>query len=132
MDEKRETQLLRRKLDSGTDFFLTQPVYDVESVKRFLEAYSDGNGALGKPILVGILPIFGSRHANFLHNEVPGISIPEDLRKRIEAAGDAGPQEGVKIAVEIIEQVRTWAQGVYLMPQFSRYDLSAEIIEAVK
>jgi methionine synthase I (cobalamin-dependent)/5,10-methylenetetrahydrofolate reductase len=132
IDEKRETQLLRRKLDSGTDFFLTQPVYDVESVKRFLEAYSDGNDALGKPILVGILPIFGSRHANFLHNEVPGISIPEALRKRIEAAGDNGPQEGVKIAVEIIEQVKPWAQGVYLMPQFSRYDLSAEIIEAVK
>jgi homocysteine S-methyltransferase len=87
---------------------------------------------LGRPILVGILPIFGSRHANFLHNEVPGITIPEVMRKRIEAAGDNGPQEGVKIAVEIIEQVKPWAQGVYLMPQFSRYDLSAEIIETVQ
>jgi homocysteine S-methyltransferase len=63
---------------------------------------------------------------------VPGISIPDALRKRTEEAGDDGPQEGVKIAVEIIEQVKPWAQGVYLMPQFSRYDLSAEIIEAVK
>ena len=132
VDEKRETQLLKRKLDSGTDFFLSQPVYDADTAKRFLETYANGNGVLEKPVLVGILPIFGTRHANFLHNEVPGITIPEPLRKRIEAAGDDGPKEGVKIAVEIIEQVKTWAQGVYLMPQFSRYDLSAEIIEAVK
>lgn len=131
-DEARETQLLKRKLDSGTDFFLTQPVYDPKTAKRFLEAYADGNGTLDKPVLVGIMPIFGTRHANFLHNEVPGITIPEALRKRIDAAGDDGPKEGVKIAVEIIEQVKPWAQGVYLMPQFSRYDLSAEIIEAVK
>jgi homocysteine S-methyltransferase len=131
VNNERETQLLKRKLDSGTDFFLTQPVYDPETAKRFLDMYSNGNGQIDKPILVGILPIYGSKHANFLHNEVPGITIPEELRKRIEAAGDNGPQEGVKIAVEIIEQVRPWAQGIYLMPQFSRYDLSAEIIEAV-
>ncbi len=132
IDEVRETQLLKRKLDSGTDFFLTQPVYDPEAARRFLEAYANGNGKLDKPVLVGILPIYGARHANFLHNEVPGITIPEALRKRIEDAGDDGPQEGVKIAVEIIEKVRPWAQGIYLMPQFSRYDLSAEIIEALK
>lgn len=132
VDAQRETRLLKRKLDSGTDFFLTQPIYDPDSAKRFLESYANGNGPLGKPVLVGILPIFGTRHANFLHNEVPGISIPEVLRQRIEAAGNDGPKEGVKIAVEIIEQVKPWAQGVYLMPQFSRYDLSAEIIEAIK
>jgi homocysteine S-methyltransferase len=132
LDTAREIQLLKRKLDSGTDFFLTQPVYDPEMANQFVVAYAKGNGAVGKPILVGILPIYGNRHANFLHNEVPGISIPDALRKRIEDAGDDGPQEGVKIAVEIIEAVKPWAQGVYLMPQFSRYDLSAEIIEAVK
>lgn len=131
-DEVRENQLLRRKLDSGADFFLTQPVYDPDSAKRFLDAYASGNGAVGKPILVGILPVFGSRHASFLHNEVPGITIPETLRKRIEAAGENGPKEGVKIAVEIIERIKPWAQGIYLMPQFGRYDLVAEIIETVK
>lgn len=130
-DEARETQLLRRKLDSGADFFLTQPVYEPDAAKHFLDAYASGNRAVGKPILVGILPIFGSRHASFLHNEVPGITIPEALRKRIEAAGESGPQEGVKIAVEIIEKIKPWAQGIYLMPQFGRYDLVAEIIEKI-
>ncbi|MGH2582903.1 MAG: methylenetetrahydrofolate reductase, partial [Anaerolineales bacterium] len=131
-DKSRETQLLRRKLINGADFFLTQPVYDPISAKRFLDTYADGNGALEKPLLVGILPLFGSRHSNFLHNEVPGIEIPDEIRLRIERAGDKAPAEGVRIAVELIEQIRPWAQGIYLMPAFNRYDLAAEIIEAIK
>jgi homocysteine S-methyltransferase len=83
---------------------------------------------------VGILPLISVKHANFLHNEVPGISIPEETRKRIEAAGDAerGIKAGVEIAVELVEQVKAWAGGVYIMPQFHKYDMVAEIIEAVK
>jgi 5,10-methylenetetrahydrofolate reductase len=131
-DEAREMQLLKRKLVNGADFFLTQPVYEPKVAKAFLENYVSGNGGLDKPILVGILPLFGTRHANFLHNEVPGISIPDDIRARIEAAGDKAAAEGVKIAVELIEEIRPWAQGIYLMPAFGRYDLAAEIIEAVK
>jgi homocysteine S-methyltransferase len=131
-DHARETQLLRRKLVSGADFFLTQPVYDSVSAKKFMDAYIDGNGVFEKPILVGILPLFGKRHANFLHNEVPGIEIPDEIRERVEQAGENAPAEGVKIAVELIEQVRPWAHGIYLMPAFGRYDLAAEIIEAIR
>ncbi|MEX1071980.1 MAG: bifunctional homocysteine S-methyltransferase/methylenetetrahydrofolate reductase [Anaerolineales bacterium] len=131
-DAGRETQLLKRKLVNGADFFLTQPVYDPDAAKAFLDNYVNANGGVDKPLLVGILPLFGTRHANFLHNEVPGISIPDQIRARIEAAGDKAAQEGVKIAVELIEQIRPWAQGIYLMPAFNRYDLASEIIEAVK
>ncbi|MEX1246975.1 MAG: methylenetetrahydrofolate reductase, partial [Anaerolineales bacterium] len=131
-DEAREAQLLKRKLASGTDFFLTQPVYEPEQAKRFLENYTNGNDSIEKPVLVGILPLYGTKHANFLHNEVPGISIPDNIRARLEAAGEDGPHEGVRIAIELIEQIRPWAQGIYLMPQFNRYDLVSEIIEAVK
>jgi len=131
-DLKRETQLLKRKLANGADFFLTQPVYDPQAAKDFLEAYASQHGEVGKPILVGILPLFGTRHASFLHNEVPGIEIPDGIRARIEAAGSDGPREGVRIAIELIEQIRPWAQGVYLIPAFGRYDLAAEIVEAIK
>jgi len=131
-DPKREAQLLKRKLANGADFFLTQPVYDPGAAKAFFEAYAAVNGGVGKPILVGILPLFGTRHANFLHNEVPGIQIPDAMRARIEAAGSDGPKEGVRIAIELIEAVRPWAQGVYIIPAFGRYDLAAEIIEAIK
>ncbi len=131
-DPKREIELLRRKLRAGADFFLTQPVYQPKLVEDFLEKYSAEHGPLDKPIFVGILPLYGARHAAFLHNEVPGISIPDKLRKRIDKAGDNAPQEGVQIAIELIEQIRPWAQGVYLMPAFNRYELAAQVIEAVK
>jgi len=69
------------------------------------------------------------RHAAFLHNEVPGISIPEVYRQRMENAGEKSAWEGVRIALELIEQIKPWSNGIYLMPQFNRYDLAAEIIE---
>jgi homocysteine S-methyltransferase len=71
------------------------------------------------------------RHANFLHNEVPGIFIPDETRKRIEQAGEQGAKVRVEVAVELIDQLKTWANGVYIMPQFHKFDMVAEIIEKV-
>jgi methionine synthase / methylenetetrahydrofolate reductase(NADPH) len=127
-----EIKNLKRKLKAGTDFFLTQPIYDAQKARAFLQRYAEETGApLDKPVLVGILPLASARHANFLQNEVPGIVIPESTMERINAAGSASA-EGVKIAIELIQQIKGWAQGVYIMPQFNRYDLVAEIIEASK
>jgi methionine synthase / methylenetetrahydrofolate reductase (NADH) len=132
-DEENEIKNLKRKLKAGADFFLTQPIYDSEKAKAFLDKFAESNGTpLDKPILVGILPLVSVKHANFLHNEVPGIIITEETRARMENAGEGAGREGIRIAAELIEQVKTWAQGVYIMPQFHRYDLVAEIIEAVK
>ena len=121
-----------RKLQAGVDFFLTQPVFTAEEGPAFLEKYAARHPPLDRPVLVGILPLVSARHASFLHNEVPGVSIPEQARRRMEMAGEAGAKVGVELAVELIEAVKPWAQGVYLMPQFSRYDLVAEIIEKCK
>ena len=129
---EREIKILRRKLSNGADFALTQPVYQPEIATEFLRRYSDQFGKLEIPVLVGILPLYSSRHAAFLHNEVPGILIPENTLQRIEKVGDKAPQEGVRIAVELVEQIKDWGQGVYIMPAFSRYDLAAEIIEAIQ
>lgn len=131
-DVDNEIKNLHRKVKAGADFFLTQPVYRAEDGPKLLEAYEAKHGKLNKPILVGILPLVGVKHANFLHNEVPGISIPDETRKRIEAAGDEGVKAGVEIAVELVEQIKAWAGGVYIMPQFHKYDMVAEIIEKVK
>ena len=89
---------------------------------------------MNQPILAGILPLVSVKHANFLHNEVPGIFIPDETRKRIESAGDAerGTQVGVEVAVELIDQLKAWAGGVYIMPQFHKFDMVAEIIEAIQ
>jgi methionine synthase I (cobalamin-dependent)/5,10-methylenetetrahydrofolate reductase len=129
---EREIKTLKRKLDAGADFFLTQPIYLSETGEAFLDTYAAAQSQLNKPILVGILPLVSLRHANFLQHEVPGVVIPQPALKRMEAAGEDGARVGVEIAVELIEKVKSWAQGVYLMPQFSRFDIMAEIIEAVK
>ncbi len=129
---EREIKVLRRKIANGADFALTQPVYQPEEAQAFLEHYKQLYGPLEIPVLVGILPLFSARHAAFLHNEVPGISIPSETLARIELAGQDAPREGVRIAAELVQEIKAWSQGIYIMPAFGRYDLVAEIIEAVR
>ena len=129
-DVEREVKVARRKVRAGVDFFLTQPIYEIAQAQRLLDAYASRYGALEAPLLVGILPLYGVRHARFLNHEVPGISIPGEIIERLERAGEDASHEGVRIAGELIEQVRSWAQGIYLMPAFNRYDLAAEVLEA--
>ena len=131
-DIDNEIKNLHRKVKAGADFFLTQPVYNPNDGPKILEAYEAKHGKLNNPILAGVLPLVSVRHANFLHHEVPGIFIPEGMRDRIEAAGEDGVQAGVEIAVELANQFKDWAGGVYIMPQFHKYDMVAEIIESIK
>jgi methionine synthase / methylenetetrahydrofolate reductase(NADPH) len=130
-DPIQEAKTLRKKLDAGADFILTQPVFEPAPAIRFLEKYCETFGLLTAPVLVGILPLYSVKHASFLHNEVPGISIPESIQVRIERAGENAPQEGVLLATELINALRQTVQGVYLMPPFGRYDLAADILDAV-
>jgi len=129
---EREIKVLRRKIANGANFALTQPVYQPDNALEFLELYEAQYGKLEIPVLVGVLPLYSVRHAAFLHNEVPGIVIPDEIRARIKMAGEVAPQEGVLIAAELVEGIKAWGQGIYVMPAFGRYDLAAEIIEATK
>jgi homocysteine S-methyltransferase len=101
-----------------------------------MEVFHDETGSeLDVPILAGVLPLSSARHARFLRNEVPGISIPDETFRRIERAGDGdtGWVEGASIASETITELRVaGVAGVYLMPQFGRYDRAAEIVETVR
>jgi methionine synthase / methylenetetrahydrofolate reductase (NADH) len=127
-----EIKNLYRKIKSGADFFLTQPIYEPEKARKFLDRYAAAHGKLDKPVLVGILPLVSLKHANFLHHEVPGIEIPDETLKRMERGGEKASHVGVELAVELIQSIKPWAQGTYIMPQFNRFDLIAEIVEAVK
>ncbi|HUI88576.1 MAG TPA: bifunctional homocysteine S-methyltransferase/methylenetetrahydrofolate reductase [Anaerolineales bacterium] len=131
-EPQQEIKNLRRKIRAGADFFLTQPIYRPEEGRGFFSAYEKQHGKLQQPVLVGILPLASLKHANFLNHEVPGISIPHPIIQRMEQAGEHAAEEGVHIAVELIQQIKPWAHGVYIVPQFSRFDLAAEIIEKVK
>ncbi len=131
-DPEREIKNLRRKLRAGADFALTQPVFEPEQAAAFLNRYRAEFGPLEIPVLVGILPLYGARHAAFLHNEVPGISIPDPIQDRLRRAGEAAPTEGVRIAGELIGALKPLVGGVYVMPAFSRYDLAAEVVESCR
>jgi methionine synthase I (cobalamin-dependent)/5,10-methylenetetrahydrofolate reductase len=129
LDLDREIELLRKKMDAGADFALTQPIYDPGVLEHFLNVYQTRYGTLELSVLVGILPLYGTRHAAFLHNEVPGINIPEAIRQRIVDAGDDAPQEGVRVAQRLLLDIQGMAQGTYIMPAFGRYDLIAGVVD---
>ena len=128
---KTEIRNLLRKRRSGADFFLTQPVFDskraVNVIKEIKNQTDDEF-----PVFVGLLPLASDRHALFLHHEVPGISIPEPIMTRMKKSGPSGAKEGIKIAVELADEMRHEFQGVYLMPAFNRFDYAAEIIDYIK
>ncbi len=135
-DLEREVKLLRTKVANGARFLLSQPVYGVEPLRAVLRAYAEASGAgLDVPVLVGILPLASARHARFLHNEVPGVVIPEAALARMERAGsgDGAWREGLSMAEELVEALRDeGVAGIYVMPQFGRYDRAAELVEAAK
>ena len=130
-DVEREIRLLRKKITSGADFVVTQPVFDVDQARRFLQRYRDRYGEVGVPIIAGVLPPASLRNAEFLHNEVPGIHVPDWVLDRMRSAAD-GRREGVRIAQEALEQLRALVQGVYVMPMLGNYGSAAEVIEVVK
>jgi len=128
-DPEREAELLAKKIRAGADFALTQPCFDPEAARSFLHKYRSGSETI--PLLLGIQPLYNARNAEFLHNEVPGIRIPQRYRDRMRASGDP-VSEGVAIALEIIEELRSDVQGIYIVPAFGRYDLAADILDAVR
>lgn len=121
-----ELERLHRKIEAGAQFVMTQPVYD----SRLIEALMERMGSWGIPVLMGILPLRSAKHADFLHNEVPGMSVPEDVRERMRRAGPEMIREGLTIAREALRAARHLVQGAYVMPPFGRYEAALEIIAA--
>ncbi len=127
----KEVRVLHKKIMAGADFALTQPIYETAPVEAFVERYQALYGPLRLPLLAGVLPLYSDRHAAFLHNEVPGIIIPEATRQRMAAAGANGAAEGVRLAQDLLGKLRGLVQGAYLMPPFGRYDLAAEVLDSI-
>jgi len=131
-DLDRELRVLDKKLTAGADFALGQAVFRPELIERFHTAYEQRFGESFKlPVIMGIMPLYSLRQARYLHNEVPGINIPDTIFKRLEDAGDDAPAEGVKIARELLRAVKDKVQGAYIIPALGRYHLAAEVVDAV-
>jgi len=127
LNYERELQRLKQKKEAGAEIVMTQPVYDPVVLERFLEDIAP----LNMPVLVGLLPLASYRNAEFLHNEVPGMQVPEAVRERMRLAGTGAQarKEGVAIAREMLAAVRSRVAGAYIMPPLERYELALEVVD---
>ena len=130
----REWDRLEQKLAAGAHLVMTQPLYDTAQVEAMLgEARRRfGPGGFPVPVLLGILPLQSSRHAEFLHNEVPGITIPESTRAAMRRAGEAAAEVGLETALALLRDVGDAVAGTYVMPSFGRYEQAAELVRRLR
>ncbi len=133
-DGAAEWERLERKIGAGADLVMTQPLYSTEQVAAMDAEARRRFGPRGFPIpvLLGILPLQSARHAEFLHNEVPGITIPPEARAEMAAAGDRGAEVGLELALRLLDDVRELVDGTYLMPSFGRYEQAAELVRRIR
>jgi homocysteine S-methyltransferase len=128
-DLESEVDRLQRKADAGAHVVYTQPLFEQSAVDSAASACLK----VGLPLFVGVLPLRNARHCEFMHNEVPGIVIPEWLRKAMAEASDddVAREVGICEAQKLAGHVRAVAQGLYLMPPFGSHQIAERVMEAV-
>jgi homocysteine S-methyltransferase len=133
-DPDKEWSRLGRKLAAGADVIMTQPLYSVAQVEAMLARAREHFGERGFPVplLLGVLPLHSSRHAEFLHHEVPGITIPDEQRAAMHDAGERGAEAGLEMSMQLLGHVGSEVQGTYIMPSFGRYELAAELVRRLR
>lgn len=124
-----EMERLQRKADAGAHCVYTQPIFEWSYVEQAAEACRK----LNLPLLVGVLPLRSQRHAEFMHNEVPGIVIPERLRTLMANQPDdqSALATGIAEAQHLAKDLKSVAQGLYLMPPFGNHQIAEQVMEAV-
>ncbi|OME83176.1 bifunctional homocysteine S-methyltransferase/methylenetetrahydrofolate reductase [Paenibacillus sp. FSL A5-0031] len=121
-------QRLERKITSGADYIMTQPVYDPSLIERIAESTKH----LSVPVFIGIMPLASGRNAEYLHNEVPGIQLSDEVRQRMAGLeGEAGRAEGVQIAKELLDVALPHFNGIYLITPFMFYDMGVQLTKYV-
>ncbi|WP_339253064.1 bifunctional homocysteine S-methyltransferase/methylenetetrahydrofolate reductase [Sporosarcina sp. FSL W8-0480] len=127
----RAVKRLEQKIECGADYIITQPVYTKEKIIDIYEATKH----LDTPIFLGIMPLTNIRNAEFLHHEVPGIKLSDEVLERMRACGESrekATQEGITIAKELIDTAAKLFNGIYIITPFLRYDMSLELITHIK
>jgi homocysteine S-methyltransferase len=133
-DQAAEWDRLERKLAAGAQLVMTQPLYSIGQVETLVDEARRrfGRSGIPVPVLLGLLPLQSSRHAEFLHHEVPGITIPDETRAAMAAAGDRGSEVGLDQALALLLAVRELVSGTYLMPSFGRYEQCADLVRSIR
>jgi methionine synthase I (cobalamin-dependent)/5,10-methylenetetrahydrofolate reductase len=130
-DMDREATRLEQKIKEGCEVIFTQPLFEMTALEKFLQIIKPFQGTAR--IMLGIMPLRSKRHAEFLHYEVPGMSIPNWIQERIAKRTTIEEQstEGVAICVEFLKEAKSLVDGVYLMPPFKKYQMAVEILEKI-
>ncbi|WP_339995278.1 bifunctional homocysteine S-methyltransferase/methylenetetrahydrofolate reductase [Priestia aryabhattai] len=119
----RAVQRLEKKIDCGAHYFITQPLYSTKQIEQVYEATKH----LTTPVYIGIMPLTSARNARFIHHEVPGIKLSEDILERMDATGNdriRGEVEGLAIAKNLIDTAYELFDGIYLITPFMRYEMT--------
>lgn len=120
---------LEKKIESGADFIMTQPVYDPETIRLVAGIAQKVN----VPFFIGIMPLTSSRNAEYLHNEVPGITLSDAVRERMKKySGEEAKQEGIIIAKELLDEAMAHFKGIYLITPFNNYEMTAALTKYIK
>ncbi|NNM68082.1 MAG: bifunctional homocysteine S-methyltransferase/methylenetetrahydrofolate reductase, partial [Spirochaetales bacterium] len=116
-----------QKAEAGTEFFITQPVWDADQLERFLDQLQK----TGKPVFLGVWPLASYRNAVFLASEVPGVVIPRKVLDRMERHQDkeSARADGVAISREIIDRLRSRIQGIQVSPPFGNVKTALEVLK---
>ncbi|MBN2384986.1 bifunctional homocysteine S-methyltransferase/methylenetetrahydrofolate reductase [bacterium] len=122
-----EMRRLALKIENGAELVLTQPIFDLDRFDTFLEHIE----SFRVPVLMGLLPLASYRNAEFLHNEVPGMTVPEQVLSRLERAEtkETAQQIGIEIARETLQAFRNRVAGVYIMPPLGRYRVAIDVVQ---
>jgi homocysteine S-methyltransferase len=127
LDAAVELRRFRYKVEAGAEFAVTQPVFDVAQLERFLHDVEDFH----IPVVAGIWPLVSARNAEFLANEVPGVVVPEEVITRMRRANDKSREhavaEGIAIARSMLERVRSAVNGVQVSAPFGRVELALQV-----
>ncbi len=127
-DMEREISRLSLKVEAGADVIFTQPIYEMRTLEQLVKRVEPW----GIPIILGILPLRSYRHAEFLHNEIPGMAIPETVRGSLRSAGSKASSVGVHLTKEFLREAKHLVAGAYLMPPFRKYEVIPLILEALQ
>ncbi len=124
-----QTERLKRKIDAGAEFAMTQPMFEIDKIAEMAKKTK----SLGIPVFVGILPLVSRKNAEFLHNEVPGMQIPDAIRSRMNIEDkQKAKEEGMSIALELIEGSKSFVDGFYLISPMHLYEISGQILEKIE
>lgn len=129
IDPAHELKRFHWKVEAGAEYAITQPVFDPAQLESFLENIHD----VRIPVIAGIWPLVSARNAEFLANEVPGVTVPPEILARMRNANDRSKEhavaEGIAIAREALERVRGAVQGVQVSAPFGKIELALDVFQ---